>query len=40
MEQFTGMPYFTPSPAPTTFISATESALSNMILRQIEYYFR
>ncbi|WVY89030.1 hypothetical protein V8G54_037901 (chloroplast) [Vigna mungo] len=39
MDQFTGMPYFTPGPPPATFISATESALSNMILRQIEYYF-
>ncbi|KAK7376689.1 hypothetical protein VNO80_02103 [Phaseolus coccineus] len=39
MEQFTGMPYFTPSPPPTTLFSAAESPLSNMIVRQIEYYF-
>ncbi|QCD98738.1 lupus La protein [Vigna unguiculata] len=39
MDQFTGMPYFTPSPPPTTFFSAADSALSNMIVRQIEYYF-
>jgi len=40
MEQFTGMPYFTPSPPPTTLFSAAESPLSNMIVRQIDYYFR
>ncbi|BAT82871.1 hypothetical protein LR48_Vigan07g276600 [Vigna angularis] len=39
MDQFTGMPYFTPSPSPTTFFPAADSALSNMIQRQIEYYF-
>jgi len=40
MEQFTGMPYFTPGPPPATLFSAAESPLSAKIVRQIDYYFR
>ncbi|RDY14602.1 La-related protein 1C, partial [Mucuna pruriens] len=39
VEHFPGMPFFTPSPPPTTYFSAAESPLSNMIVHQIEYYF-
>ncbi|XP_020206485.1 la-related protein 1C [Cajanus cajan] len=38
VEQFTGVPYFTHGPPPATYFSAAEP-LSNLILKQIEYYF-
>ncbi|XP_058725402.1 la-related protein 1C-like [Vicia villosa] len=39
LDPFRGMPFFPPSPPPTTVYAAAESSFSNVIVNQIDYYF-